>query len=121
MSSSSLRLTWLPPHDVTSSPRYRVNGYVISCSDSDLRQTITATVTSPEVTWYTVGGLAAYTAYRVHVTVRSALGDGPSTPTTWAQTLEAGEYKLPLNTGAYGRVHGRRFTLPVNHGPSRSG
>jgi len=74
-----------------SSSGYRVIGYAISCSDSDFRETIT--VTSPEVTWYTVGGLAAYTAYRVHVMVRSALGDGPSTPTTWARTLEAGKYK----------------------------
>ena len=98
ITSSSLRLTWLPPHDVISSSRHRVNGYVISCSDADLRQTITATVTSPEVTWYTVGGLAAYTAYRVHVTVRSALGHGPSTPTTWARTLEAGQYQPPASS-----------------------
>jgi len=95
LSSSSLKLTWLPPRDVISASGYRVNGYVITCSDSDFRQTITATVTSAEVTWYTVGGLAAYTAYRVHVTVRSALGDGPSTPTIWARTLEAGKCKLP--------------------------
>jgi len=79
-----------------SSSGYRVHGYVISCSDSDFRQTITATVTSPEITWYTVGGLAAYTAYRVHVMVRSALGDGPSTPTTWARTLQAGKYKYKV-------------------------
>jgi len=90
LSSSSLRLTWVPPHDVISSSGYRASGYVISCSDSDFEQTIRATVTSPEVTWYTVGGLAAYTEYRVHVAVRSALGNGPSTPTTKARTLEAG-------------------------------
>lgn len=90
LSSSSLRLSWKAPRDVISGPGYRVNGYVISCSDAQLRQTITATLTSPEVTWYTVGGLDPYTAYRVHVTVRSALGDGPSTPTSWARTLEAG-------------------------------
>jgi len=93
ISSSSLRLTWLPPHDVTSGgSRFRVDGYVVSCSDADLRQTVAATLTSPEVTWYTVAGLAPYTAYRVHVTVRSALGEGPSTPTTWTRTLEAGLY-----------------------------
>jgi len=67
-----------------------VTGYVIKCSDFQFRQTITATVTSPEVMWYTLGRLAPYTAYRVHVTTRSALGDGPSTPTVWARTLEAG-------------------------------
>jgi len=110
ISSSSLRLTWSPPHDVISASGYRVNGYVISCSDSDFRQTVTATVTSPEVTWYTVGGLAAYTAYRVHVTVRSALGDGPSTPTTWARTLEAGTFQ-PSPSSAISTIIHRPFTL----------
>ena len=94
-SSSSIRLTWLPPRDVISASGDRVTGYVVSCSDADLQQTVTATVMSPEVTRYTVRGLAAYTAYRLHVTVKSALGDGPSTPTTWARTLEAGRYKAP--------------------------
>jgi len=93
VSSSSLRLTWLPPHHLAPSSS-RIRGYLVSCSDAALRQTVTATVTSPEVTWYTIAGLAPYTAYRLHVTARSALGDGPSTPTIWTRTLEAGRYYI---------------------------
>ena len=110
VSSSSLRLTWSPPRDVISASGFRVNGYVISGSDSDFRQSVTTTVTSPEVTWYTVGGLAAYTAYRVHVSVRSALGDGPSTPTTWARTLEDGE-SMSLTSQVFFQIYVKYITM----------
>jgi hypothetical protein len=71
-----------------------VDGYELYISDVELRRPQRHTVAPLSVhgtVAYTAIDLQPYSAYRAHVTARTAVGEGPGSATVRFRTMETGE------------------------------
>ena len=90
-SSTSIVMTWDPPHI------HQQNGIIISYSITLMSGKNTSTFTTPDE-MLTLEGLRPFTSYTLDVSASTSIGPGPSTTALTVITPEDGtsDSKLPL-------------------------